>query len=132
MKFLQDVKMNKLLSILILLFPLITGCYVDQNTLFSFFGKNGYSLLDLGENSRFIVFNGDGMVDMIVIDARVNKHVLRGDYLFVARQPVVAIVSKERGTELKLTPTCEYLKINTKSRTVMPFNPQEMKWTNCF
>ena len=99
--------------------------------MFSIFGKNGYSLLDLGENSRFIVFNGDGKRDMIVVGARVSKYVLQGEFLFVARQPATPVVSKERGTELSLAGTCEYLKINTRLRTISSFDPRELKWSSC-
>lgn len=77
---------------------------------------NGYGYHDAGHFERTIVFS-EGEFARIVVDARVDDYLLKGNNLYVARRP--RLIYRENGiTKSRLAMECEYWVVNTVSHDV--------------
>lgn len=99
-------------------FP-ITGAF-NSSTL------SGYFLSDAGGNERFIVYRRLGRPSEIVIDARVDRYLVDGKSLVVARRPAETVF-RNGITDVELLPTCEIWLIDMQTRKVRQIRA-ENRW----
>jgi hypothetical protein len=79
---------------------------------------NGYEYDDAGGYEKSIIYRGSERKNEIVIDARVEDHILEGENLFVARRPREIYRDNDGVLESRLSPDCEYWKIDVKTHRI--------------
>lgn len=80
---------------------------------------SGYYLSDAGGNNKMIIFKGATMAESsIVIDARVDKYVVDGSKIIVARRPWLPVERKNGAMSAELSPECQYWVINRETKAV--------------
>lgn len=82
--------------------------------------SGGYGLSDSGGDERAIVHKADGEDKWkLVIDARVDGYLMRGENLYIARRPKIRDVTPSGFLDGRVASECEIWVVNTASHSVV-------------